>query len=135
MAEPIISCPKCGIEIPLTESLAAPMLAAVRKQYEDRLHAKDSEIAGREASLREQQAAVTKAQAAVDEQVADEKRDRAARDADRHTVELIRLECIRHQLERHSTDHGASAERHHQPDQSLAGAQNKRHASSHKQRA
>ncbi len=70
MAEPTIDCPKCGTEIRLTESLAAPMLAAVRKQYEDRLSAKDTDIAKREASLREQQASVEKAQAGVDEHVA-----------------------------------------------------------------
>lgn len=70
MAEPTINCPKCGTEIRLTESLAAPMLASVRKQYEDRLLAKDTEISKREASLRDQQAAVAKAQGAVDEQVA-----------------------------------------------------------------
>ncbi len=70
MAEPTINCPKCGTEIRLTESLAAPMLASVRKQYEDRLLAKDTEISKREASLRDQQVAVAKAQAAVDEQVA-----------------------------------------------------------------
>lgn len=70
MAEPTINCPKCGTEIRLTESLAAPMLASVRNQYEDRLLAKDTEISNREASLRDQQAAVAKAQATVDEQVA-----------------------------------------------------------------
>lgn len=93
MAEPTISCPKCGTEIPLTESLAAPMLAAVRKQYEDRLHAKDSEIAGREASLREQQAAVAKAQAAVDEQVAAKLRtERVAIAADEAKKARVALE-------------------------------------------
>lgn len=70
MAEPTISCPKCGTEIRLTESLAAPMLAAVRKQYEDRLNAKDADIAKRESAVREQQAAVAKAQAGIEEQVA-----------------------------------------------------------------
>lgn len=70
MAEPTINCPKCGTEIRLTESLAAPMLAAVRKQYEDRLNAKDADIAKRESAVREQQAAVAKAQAVIEEQVA-----------------------------------------------------------------
>jgi hypothetical protein len=70
MAEPTINCPKCGTEIRLTESLAAPMLAAVRKQYEDRLNAKDADIATRESAVREQQAAVAKAQAGIEEQVA-----------------------------------------------------------------
>ncbi|CAG0978771.1 hypothetical protein PHYC_01649 [Phycisphaerales bacterium] len=70
MAEPTIKCPQCNTEILLTESLAAPMLAAVKKQYEDRLSAKDVDIAKREAAIRDQQAVVAKAQTSVDEQVA-----------------------------------------------------------------
>lgn len=70
MSEPTITCPKCQAEIPLTESLAAPMLAVVRSQYESRLAAKDADIAKRESAVREQHAAVAKAQAGVDEQVA-----------------------------------------------------------------
>jgi hypothetical protein len=31
MGEPIIVCPKCHSDIPLTESLAAPLLAATRR--------------------------------------------------------------------------------------------------------
>ena len=37
MAEPTIICPKCNSEIRLTESLAAPLLAANRRQFEERL--------------------------------------------------------------------------------------------------
>jgi hypothetical protein len=37
MAEPTIVCPKCNSEIRLTESLAAPLLAANRRQFEERL--------------------------------------------------------------------------------------------------
>lgn len=70
MSEPTITCPKCSTEIPLTESLAAPMLAAVKQQYEDRLATKDVEIAKREGAIRVQEAEVAKAQASVDEQVA-----------------------------------------------------------------
>lgn len=70
MAELTIACPKCRTEIPLTESIAAPMLATVRKQCEDRLTANEAGIAKRESAIREQQAAVAKAQAGVDEQVA-----------------------------------------------------------------
>jgi hypothetical protein len=32
-----LSCPKCGHAIKLTESLAAPLVAATRAEYEDRL--------------------------------------------------------------------------------------------------
>lgn len=33
----VVKCPKCGTEVPITESLAAPMIAAVRAEYEERL--------------------------------------------------------------------------------------------------
>ncbi|TFG61048.1 MAG: DUF2130 domain-containing protein [Spirochaetales bacterium] len=36
-AEPAITCPQCGTEIKLTESLAAPLVAAAKKEYEKRL--------------------------------------------------------------------------------------------------
>lgn len=42
MAEPTITCPNCKIEIRLTESLAAPLIAATRKQFEDQLLEKDA---------------------------------------------------------------------------------------------
>jgi hypothetical protein len=37
MVEPTITCPKCKTEIKLTESLAAPLIEATRRQYEKRL--------------------------------------------------------------------------------------------------
>ncbi|MDZ4831686.1 MAG: DUF2130 domain-containing protein, partial [Phycisphaerae bacterium] len=70
MSELTITCPNCHTEIPLTESLAAPMLAVVRQQYEDRLTKQNVDIAKREATLRERQSALVKAQAGIDEQVA-----------------------------------------------------------------
>jgi len=43
MTEPTIICPQCKSEIKLTESLAAPLIEATRKQYEDQLAQKDSD--------------------------------------------------------------------------------------------
>ncbi len=71
MNEPTITCPNCKTEIRLTESLAAPLIESTRQQYEERIAAKDEEIAKREATVREQQAAVAKAQQSIDEQVAE----------------------------------------------------------------
>ena len=34
MSDPQIICPNCGTEIKLTESLAAPLIAETRKQFE-----------------------------------------------------------------------------------------------------
>lgn len=56
MTEPTIICPNCKTEIRLTESLAAPLVESIRKQYEAQLARKETEIGKREAALREQQA-------------------------------------------------------------------------------
>ena len=49
--EPMLSCPNCGEEIKLTESLAAPMVAAVEEKYQKQLAQKDKTIADKEAAL------------------------------------------------------------------------------------
>jgi hypothetical protein len=55
MAEPTIVCPSCHTEIKLTKSLAAPLLAATRKQFEQQLAQKDSDIAKREQAMRDRE--------------------------------------------------------------------------------
>ena len=72
MTEPTIICPKCKTEIPLTESLAAPLIAATRQQFEQRLSQKDEEIAKREQTVRDKEKQVNDAQRAIDIQVADQ---------------------------------------------------------------
>jgi hypothetical protein len=47
MTEPTITCPKCGSEIRLTESLAAPLIAATRLGFERQLQEKDAQLEGR----------------------------------------------------------------------------------------
>jgi hypothetical protein len=66
-----ITCPKCSEEIRLTESLAAPLLAATRKQYESKLAAKDAEVEQRESELRKREKALKEKQASIDDQVAE----------------------------------------------------------------
>jgi hypothetical protein len=41
MTEQTIVCPNCKTEFKLTESLAAPLIEAVRKHYEQQLTQKD----------------------------------------------------------------------------------------------
>ena len=72
MTEPTITCPSCKTEIRLTESLAAPLIAATRQQFELRLSQKDAEIALREQSVRDKEKQVTEAKRAVEQQVADQ---------------------------------------------------------------
>ena len=71
MSEPTIICPNCKTEIKLTESLAAPLIESTRRDYEKRLALKDTDIAKKEESLREREAAVSKATQAIDDQVAE----------------------------------------------------------------
>lgn len=69
MVEPVVICPSCKKEIRLTESLAAPLVEATRRQYEQELVDKDSEIARREAEIRKQEKAVADAQKAIEEEI------------------------------------------------------------------
>jgi hypothetical protein len=69
MTEPTITCPNCNTEIKLTESLAAPLLAATKQDFDKRLAQKDADIGKRESTLREREAALAKALEAVDDQV------------------------------------------------------------------
>ena len=57
MGEPIIVCPKCHSDIPFgPKSLAAPLLAATRRDYERRIADKDRDIVERAEALHRQQA-------------------------------------------------------------------------------
>jgi hypothetical protein len=69
MTEPTILCPNCQHELKLTESLAAPLIQATRKQFEAKLAEKDRDIADREAALRDKEEAVAKAKESIAEQV------------------------------------------------------------------
>lgn len=72
MTEPTIICPNCKTEIRLTESLAAPLIAATRKQFEEQLSQKDAEVANREEGIREKEKQIIEAKRNLDEQVADQ---------------------------------------------------------------
>jgi hypothetical protein len=69
MVEPVIACPYCHKEIKLTESLAAPLVEATRREYETKLAAKDSEVGRREAALRDRERELTEARNKIDEQI------------------------------------------------------------------
>jgi len=71
MDELTIRCPKCAGEIRLTESLLAPLLAGVKRQYDAKLAEKEAEVAEREAELQEKAREVREQEAAIDEQIAD----------------------------------------------------------------
>ena len=70
MNDPQIVCPNCRTEIKLTESLAAPLLADARRQFEQQLAAKETDFDRREARLKLTQDELAKAREAIDDQVA-----------------------------------------------------------------
>ncbi len=72
MTEPTITCPNCKSEIRLTESLAAPLIAATRQQFERQLAQKDEDIAKREQGIRDKEKQIAEAKRTLDEQVADQ---------------------------------------------------------------
>jgi hypothetical protein len=109
MSEPTITCPNCKTEIKLNESLAAPLIAATRQQYEQKMAAKDAEVARREAAIREQQEKLLREKESIEEQVSTKlqiERDRiaveegkkarllAATDLERKTKEIADLEQV-----------------------------------------
>ena len=71
MTEPTITCPSCKTEIKLTESLAAPLLEATKRDFKQRLAQNEAESVKREAGIREREAALSKEKEALDEQVAE----------------------------------------------------------------
>jgi hypothetical protein len=70
MPEPTVFCPQCKVEIKLTESLAAPLLDSVRRDYEKRLSQKDADIIKREQALSERAQLLEKAKQTLDQQIA-----------------------------------------------------------------
>ncbi|MDO8704769.1 MAG: DUF2130 domain-containing protein [Sulfuricaulis sp.] len=72
MTEPTIICPNCKTEIKLTESLAAPLIEATRKQLEQQLAQKDSEVAQREQAMRDKEKQLVEDKRKLDDQVADQ---------------------------------------------------------------
>lgn len=71
MIEPTITCPNCSTEIKLTESLAAPLIEATRKEYEAKIALKEQDVSKREAALKAQRIAIEEAKNSIDEQVAE----------------------------------------------------------------
>ncbi|WP_026002597.1 DUF2130 domain-containing protein [Sphingobium xenophagum] len=69
MEEPIIECPNCGTNIKLTESLAGPLVAATRSEFEAKLDAQKQKFEARESAIRSKEVELAEAQTALDENV------------------------------------------------------------------
>lgn len=72
MSDPIITCPNCHTEIHLTESLAAPILAATRQQFQQQLAQKDEAISQREQAIRQQEQLLLEAKRNFDQQITEQ---------------------------------------------------------------
>lgn len=70
MSDPTISCPKCGTEIKLNESLAGPLIEATKREFEQKIAERDAAIDKREAEVARQQAIIADARAKLDDEVA-----------------------------------------------------------------
>ena len=69
MTDPTIICPHCQSPIHLSESLAAPLIAATRKQYEQQLQTQNAKMVAREAQLAAQQQALLQEKASLATQI------------------------------------------------------------------
>jgi len=67
--EPHIVCPKCSHQIALTESIAAPLLEAQRRGFQEKLAAREAEFTRKADELRRQQDELSKARESFDEQI------------------------------------------------------------------
>ena len=80
MTELTITCPNCKTEIKLTESIAAPLIQSTRKEYEEILAQKDSDVLKREQVIREKEKILTVEKTKLDEQVAAQVADQLKKD-------------------------------------------------------
>jgi hypothetical protein len=88
MSEPTIICPHCQTEIRLTESLAAPLVEATKRQFAQQLAEKDELVRKHDAAMQEREVALTKAREAIS-------KDREALDdqvAQKLAAERLRIE-------------------------------------------
>ncbi len=90
MTEPTITCPKCKTEIKLTESLAAPLIESTRRQFEEQLAQKDSEITQREQTMRDKEKLLAEDKRQFEDQVADQVAAQLKADRARITIEESR---------------------------------------------
>ena len=79
MVEPTITCPKCKTQIKLTESLAAPLVEATKKEYEQQLAEKDEAIVKKERTLHKREEAIKQERAAIDATVEERLKEETAR--------------------------------------------------------
>lgn len=71
MSEPTIQCPQCHTQIKLNESLAAPLVASVKRDYEKRLAEQNMAFTAKESALLEKEKQIQESQRKLNEQIAE----------------------------------------------------------------
>jgi len=69
LQDPTITCPNCQTEIRLTESLAAPLVEATKRQYEDRIAAAETAAKAKADELKAERAKLDAEREAIDDKV------------------------------------------------------------------
>ncbi|MEZ5657906.1 MAG: DUF2130 domain-containing protein [Burkholderiaceae bacterium] len=67
--EPMIQCPNCDTQIPISESLAAPLIAQRTREFEARIAGLRAQIESRESQLRDERDALSRQREALDEEL------------------------------------------------------------------
>ena len=99
MSEATLICPNCKTEIKLTESLAAPLLEATRKEFEDKLADQNTDILKREGLLKKASNDLTSTVEAKVANQLNEERTKLISDAKEGARKLVASELKHGELE------------------------------------
>jgi hypothetical protein len=75
-AEQTMQCQQCGYEMKVTESLAAPLIAAVERKYQQQMREQQAALAGREREVADRSAALEQQAADAERRIAEQLRTR-----------------------------------------------------------
>lgn len=95
MAEPSFNCPSCGESIKLTESLAGPLIENTRREFEQKIQAKDDYISQQMKRVEKEKAALEKNKKAVATEIQkgiEAKRGLIAKEESEKAKQLLALE-------------------------------------------
>lgn len=126
MKDPTIICPNCKSEIKLTESLAAPLIEDVKKQFQAEIAKKDSEISNKEKTLLDKEKALAESKRNLENEINDKVSAQLQKDRIRIAEEenkKVRL-ALSNDLDQKTRELSELNEILKQRDEKLAEAQN-----------
>lgn len=94
MSDPTLSCPECGTDIKLTESLAGPLIASLKDEHSRTLKLKDQAIAEQQKKLSEERDEIAAKQASIDDLVAQGVAERASQIASEESEKAKKLAAL-----------------------------------------